>query len=230
MNNKALFVSFILVFCGFRLAIAQEQIKTIAFLYFENNSLVDREELGPLSKGLADMFITEFSKLNNLKVVERAQLEQLLQEMAMGQSGLLEESSAHQVGKMLGAQYLVFGSFMNLYKDQLRIDVRIVNVETGLTIRAEEETGNTKELFKLVTRLAAKIIKNLHIRISKSEAAKLIQIENKSFDATLLYSKGLEYEDNKDYSNAKKMYQKALKASPNFESAKKRLELLDSKK
>ena len=117
MNRKAIFISFILILCGFRLAAAQEDIKTIAFLYFENNSLVDREELEPLSKGLADMFITEFSKLNNLKVVERARLEKLLQEMAIGQSGILEESSAQQVGKMLGAQYLVFGSFMNLYKN-----------------------------------------------------------------------------------------------------------------
>jgi TolB-like protein len=212
------------------ISFSQNNKKTIAFLYFDNNSLVDREELAPLSKGLTDMFVTEFSKLSNLKVVERVQLEKLLQEMALGQTGLLEKSSAQQVGNMLGAQFLVFGSFMNMPKNRMRLDARIVNVETGLIIKAEEETGKRKDFYKLVTKLVAKIIKNLHIRLTKVEANKLFQIENKSFDATLLYSRGLEFEDKKDYPNAIKMYQKALKENPQFNSAKTKLSKLMSTK
>ena len=215
------------IFVIFVCPLFSQEMETIAFLYFDNNSLEDREELGPLTKGITDMFITEFSKLENLHVVERVQLEKLLNEMALGQSGLLEESSAQQVGKILGAQYLVFGSFMNLYKDQFRIDVRIVQVETGLTIRAEQETGKKKEFFKLVKKLSAKIIKNLKLKVTKADIANLSKIENQSLDAAILYSRGLDYEDQGDILNAKKMYKKALKESPNFISAKKRLDELE---
>lgn len=37
--------------------------RTLAVLYFTNNSIADRENLESLSKGLADMFITELSKV-----------------------------------------------------------------------------------------------------------------------------------------------------------------------
>ena len=88
--------------------------KTLAVLYFENNSLAKRDEMEPLRKGLADMFITEFSKIDQFKVVERSRLEQLIQEMQLGQSGMLDSRTAQQVGKLLGAQNLVFGSYMNM--------------------------------------------------------------------------------------------------------------------
>ena len=206
------------------------EFQTIAFLYFDNNSLVDREELQPLTKGMADMFITEFSALENIQVVERAQLEKLLNEIALGQTGLLQESSAQQVGKMLGAQYLVFGSFMNLFNDQFRIDVRIVQVETGLTIRAEQETGRKKDFFKLVKKLSARILKNLQLKITESDIEHLTSVDNTSFDAAIFYSRGLDYEDKGDISSAKKMYEKALKENPNFKSAKIHLEKLGSVK
>ena len=45
-------------------AFAQEtNAPTIGILYFENNSVVDKDKLDPLKKGLADMLITEMSKI-----------------------------------------------------------------------------------------------------------------------------------------------------------------------
>ena len=108
----------------------------------------------------------------------------------------------------------------------MRIDVRIVEVETGLTIKAEEATGRAKDLYKLVSKLVVKIIKNLDVRVSKADVLRLSQVENKSFDAALYYAKGLEYEDAGDVANAKKMYSKALKKNKNFNKAKQRLQAL----
>jgi len=226
-KSKIFFPLFVFVLlslsAGELLARAQ---KTIAVLYFENNSLAKRDEMEPLRKGLADMFITEFSKIGQFKVVERSRLEQLIQEMQLGQSGMLDSKTAQQVGKLLGAQNLVFGSYMNMYDGKMRIDVRIVEVETGLTIKAEEATGKAKDLYKLVSKLVVKIIKNLDVRVSKADVLRLSQIENKSFDAALYYAKGLEYEDAGDVDNAKKMYSKALKKNKNFTKAKQRLQAL----
>lgn len=227
IKQKIMFPLFLFIFLFFAVAdLLAGAKKTIAVLYFENNSLAKREEMEPLRKGLADMFITEFSKIDQFQVVERSRLEQLIQEMQLGQSGMLDSKTAQQVGKLLGAQNLVFGSYMNMYDGKMRIDVRIVEVETGLTIKAEEATGKAKDLYKLVSKLVVKIIKNLDVRVSKADVLRLSQVENKSFDAALYYAKGLEYEDAGDIANAKKMYSKALKKNKKFEKAKQRLQAL----
>jgi TolB-like protein len=203
--------------------------RTLAILYFDNNSLAKKSELDPLRKGLADMLITEFSKIEQFQVVERSQLQQIIEEMKLGQSGMIDGSTAQQVGKLLGAQNLFLGSYMNMFDGQMRIDIRIVEVETGLTLKAEEETGNPKELYKLITRLVGKTIKDLDIKLSKSDVQRLSQVENTSFDSALYYAKGLEFEDAGDLTNAKKMYQQALKKNGKFVKAEERLTALSKK-
>ncbi len=229
--RKALFILFIFLL-GFVVLSLGEAIagkRTLAVLYFENNSLAKKAEMEPLRKGLADMFITEFAKIEQFQVVERSQLQQIFEEMKLGQSGMLDGNSAQKVGKLLGAQNLLLGSFMNMFDGKLRIDIRIVEVETGLTLKAEEETGSPKELYKLITQLVGKTLKDLDIKISKADVQRLSQVENTSFDAALYYAKGLEYEDANDLSNAKKMYQMALKKNEKFAKAQERLQTLGKK-
>jgi TolB-like protein len=203
--------------------------QTIAVLYFENNSLAQRSEMAPLSKGLADMFITELGKISALQVVERNKLQELLEEMKLAQAGLVSGKSAQEVGKMLGAQHLLFGSFMMMLDKKMRIDVRIVNVEAGVTVKAEEATGSPKDLYKLVATLIVKISKDLNVQLSKTDAAKLAAVDNTSFDAALYYAKGLEYEDAKEYKNAARMYEAALKQNAAFTKARERLTAVKSK-
>jgi TolB-like protein len=197
--------------------------RTVAVLYFDNNSLAKKADMEPLRKGLADMLITELGKISQLQVVERNQLQQILEEMKLAQSGLITGKTGQEVGKMLGAQNLLFGSFMLMLDNKLRIDVRIVQVETGVTVKAEEATGAPRDLYKLVTGLVVKIAKDLDLKLSQADAAQLAKPENTSFDAAILYARGLEYEDSKDYKNAAKMYESALKQNEKFNKARERL-------
>jgi TolB-like protein len=203
--------------------------QTIAVLYFENNSLAQRNDMAPLSKGLADMFITELGKISAFQVVERNKLQELLEEMKLAQAGLVSGKSAQEVGKMLGAQQLLLGSFMMMLDKKMRIDVRIVQVESGITVKAEEATGSPKDLYKLVATLIVKISKDLNVQLSRAEAAKLATVDNTSFDAALYYAKGLEYEDAQDYKNAAHMYEAALKQNSAFTKARERLTAVKSK-
>lgn len=200
--------------------------RTLAVLDFDNNSLKDKAELEPLSKGLADMFITELSKVETFQIVERANLQKIIEEMKLGQSGVIESSAAQEVGKMLGAQNLILGSFMMMLDGKLRIDARLVEVETGRTLKAEEETGSPKDISRMVTNLVNKNIKSMNVKLSDEEANALRQPDNKSFDAALLYARGLSYEDAGDLVNARKMYVQALKLNPKYRRARARLQAL----
>lgn len=63
-------------------------------------------------------------------LIERENLQQIMAEMKLQLSGVVEESSASEVGKILGAKLLLFGK---LYQDAERYNlfIKLVRVETG---------------------------------------------------------------------------------------------------
>ncbi len=197
--------------------------RTLAVLDFENNSLKNKAELDPLCKGLSDMFITELSKVQAFQIVERANLQKILEEMKLGQSGMIESSAAQEVGKMLGAQNLILGSFMMMLDGKLRIDARLVEVESGKTLMAEEETGSPNDLSKMVANLVGKNIRSMNIRLSGAESQALREADNKSFDAALLFARGIDFEEKGNLAEARRCYLQALKLNPKFRRARARL-------
>ncbi|MFC1525990.1 CsgG/HfaB family protein [Candidatus Latescibacterota bacterium] len=202
--------------------------RTIAVMYFQNNALMNREAMAPLEKGLTDMLITELSKIQALKVVERAQLQELMKEMGLGASGAIDPATAQNMGKLLGAETLLLGSFAtDMSGEKIRIDARIVEVETGVTLKAEEMTDKTKSLFKMISKLAKKIAKELDVQITRDDEQRLKKPENDSFQAAMFYSKGLDAEDEEEFEKALEMYQKALEINPDYTKAKARIEEIE---
>jgi TolB-like protein len=200
---------------------------TLAVLDFDNNSLVERERLEPLRKGLAQMFTSELGRVQTLRLVERAELHRLIEEMQLAQAGLIDERTAQQVGKLLGAQHLLLGSFIYLPNKKLRLDVRLVQTETGRTLRAGEETGKEGQLFEMIKRLNQKLVRELAVRISAAETAQWEEMRNVDFAAVLLYSQGVALEDDKKFQAAQKKYREALQSDKNFTQARQRLQALE---
>ncbi len=218
-------------------AVAQTNApKTIAVLYFENNSIVDKDKLDPLKKGLADMMITELSKIKSLKVVERQRIQSILEELNLNETDMVESSTSQKMGKLLGAQVMLFGGFSNLFKDQMRIDVRIVRTETGETLKADEETGELDDFLKMLQSLTKKIAKDLDVKLSSDERAQLEADTEGNFSGYVTYAKALNFEDQgkklekqgkanearSAYENAQKLYKKALDESNGYEPAKQK--------
>ena len=72
-------------------SISMDQIdeNTVAVLYFLN--VINDPEWNSLSKGLAEMIITDLSQVESLKVLERIYLQKLIEEMQLGMTGLTEK-------------------------------------------------------------------------------------------------------------------------------------------
>ncbi len=206
-----------------------EDSKTLAILDFSNNSLVDKEKHASLSQGLAEIMITELSKVQSLQLVERQKINSLIQEMQLSQSGIISEDAGVQVGKLLGAHFLVFGSYMISFNNKIRVDIRIVNVETGVTVKAEEVTDKVSKLFEIIKKLNEKITRDLEVKLSDDEKKALMTSEV-SLDVISYFSTGLEFEELNKIDEAKKMYQKILEKDADFEPAQKRLRELSEQK
>ncbi len=212
--------------------------KTIAVLYFENNSVVDKDKLDPLKKGLADMMITEMTKIKGIKVVERQRIQSIIEELNLNETDMVDKSTTQKMGKILGAKVMLFGGFSNLFNDKLRIDVRIVRTETGETLKAEEETGELDEFLTMLQLLVKKIATDLEVKMTSEDENRLEATKDGNFDGYITFAKALNLEDQgkkfekqgkksdakSSYESARSMFQKALDESEGYEPAKQKAE------
>jgi len=109
---------------------------------------------------VAEWFITALVKEGRFDVVERALLQKILSEQQMSISGIIDENSATQLGKILGVKVIISGSVMKL-QNVLEVNSRIIDVETASIIAAEnvKSTASTN-LQSLIVQMSEKIIKN----------------------------------------------------------------------
>ncbi len=84
---------------------------------------------------------------------------------------------------------------------QVRIDTRIIKVETSELIMAESITGKTKNFMDLEQDLAQKIAQSLNVAL-KTEKTK----SGSDIEAALYFSKGLDSLDKKDKAAAGKFF------------------------
>src|SRR5687767_10354815 len=101
---------------------------TVAVMYFNNGALGARNaELEPLTKGIADMMITQLQPNSAIRVIERDQLQKLLEEQNLSSAGKVDQETAVRVGKLLGVHHMIFGGFMtSVNGKQLVLNARAV--------------------------------------------------------------------------------------------------------
>ena len=204
---------------------------TVAVMYFSNGAIgKQNEELAPLSKGIADMMITTLAGNPNIRVVERDQLEKLLQEQNISASGRVDKETAVQVGKILGAHHMIFGGFVTDPKGRLRLDARAVNVETSQIEHVESVPGKIDDLMDLIDRLAGRMNTGMKLpemprqaRDASSESAKKVP-----FQAVMLYSRALAEQDKGNKAEAVTLFRASLDKFPEYGPAKKALAKLET--
>jgi len=186
--------------------------KTLAIFPFDNNSVTTPEKYSPLSKGVAAMLITDLSREGTgMKLIERAKIDTLLKEVALSQSGTIDQATAIQVGKILGAQAIAFGSFMVL-DTTVRIDLRIINVETSELIMADRVMGSSSNFIDLEQKLAQNIARSLKVAFKPEPAS-----GTSGLGAALYFSEGVQAYDTGDIQMANHLFDKAISADPSYQ-------------
>ncbi|MEJ2636099.1 MAG: CsgG/HfaB family protein [Calditrichia bacterium] len=134
---------------------------SIAVLPFDSKGLGD--ELGSID--LLDKLITGFVNINRFKVIERALLEKILEEQKLGMSGILDASTAAEIGKGIGVDAVVVGSVTRT-RTALSIDARLIDTETTAIITARDAYSDhisLQDISQTISDLAEKIKADLPI-------------------------------------------------------------------
>jgi TolB-like protein len=189
---------------------------TLSILYFDNTTA--DPEYQWLSKGIADMLISDLSNLQGIKIIERASLQKVLEEQALSQTGLTDEESAVEVGKLLQANQLIYGAFI-VDDDLIRFDVKHVSVETGSILHAFDVKGDIDDIFDLETEL----VTNLRHILNLEEQSVPKQPETKSVNALARYYIAIDHLDHKRYLQAENEFIKATELDPLFYKAQEGL-------
>lgn len=110
---------------------------TIAILPFPNTD----GSCSVLSVLVVDELIQSMFSVpkTRLRIVERAQLERIIDEHKFAADGLLDPKTAQRFGKVSGVKGLTIGSLTSI-GDQLRINARLIATETGHTVSAAAVT------------------------------------------------------------------------------------------
>lgn len=196
-------------------------VPTVAVFDFTGFMLGEAGNSVNLGKAVSAMLISEFSGREGMRVIERAQLNDLLTEQKLALSGRVEESSAIEVGKMLGAQYVFYGQVSSI-ADNLRSDIRAVDVETSQVVSVLKKMDKTSELLSVVVWLADEFSKQLDLTPPSERPT----VEPIPVRATIEFSRAVDFEDKGDDAQAIEHYEKTLELYPNHRDAKKALERL----
>lgn len=195
---------------------------TIAVLYFRN--LGQNRGLDPLQKGIADMIITDLSKVQGLQVIERVRMQKLMEEMGLGSTGLVDIKTAPRIGRLLGASTLVNGTFIDLDESTMRLDAGVIVTRTGELELSREVVGELEQIFRMEKELVFNLVDRLGITLTDDERESILLIPTESLLAFVTYSEGLSLEDLGDFEGAQSSYEAALSIDPGFDLAGTRMQ------
>jgi len=165
-----------------------------------------------LAEGLTDDLITELSKVSGLFVIARHSVFAIADTPAKVQD----------VAAELGVHYVLEGSLQRAGL-RLRINVKLIDAVTGLSLWAERYDRQYADLFAVQDDVISKIISALAIKLSEGERDRLARIPTNNLEAYDYYlraeQEGVTYSDVETYRRTLSFYQKAIDLDPAFANA-----------
>jgi len=218
----ALTVAAVAAMHGVQASVAYGQdLPTVAVLDFAGLMMGDGSAAVPLGKTVSAMLVTEFSEREGMQVIERQQLFEVLREQDLALSGRVDESSAIEVGRLLGAQYVLTGQATDIVGN-LRMDIRAVDVETSEIVAVLKMSGRTTQLFDIIADLADEF----GARLDLTPPSARPEMEEIPVPATIAFSRAVNYEDRGEIEQAIEFYEQTLEIYPAHRDAERALERL----
>ena len=196
---------------------------TVAIMYFNNNAFgKDAKDYDGLMKGVPDFLVTGMATNPNIRVIERDQVQKLVDEQHLVEGGRVDKETAAKIGKLLGAQHMIFGGFAADPNGNFRIDARAVNVETGMIEYAERVQDKVDNVMPLIDRLATRLNSGMNlpampVRTSEATPAAAKPLPMKY---AVMYGKALDMADKGQKARAVELFGAVLKEFPDYAPAK----------
>ncbi|MBD3226405.1 MAG: hypothetical protein GF313_16875 [Caldithrix sp.] len=125
---------------------------SVAVFPFENKGT--NQNLGEV---ILDKLITALLNIERFRVIERSQLERILEEQKLSMSGIIDASTAVELGKGIGVDVILLGSVSPGTRGSVSLDARAIDTETATIIvahDAESRSSDAQRIKEAVEQLA----------------------------------------------------------------------------
>ncbi len=220
-RNLILLIAFAIIIsasAGFFLlprAIRQKVDKSVAVLPFQN--LSNDPANAYFADGIQEEVLTRLTKIGDLKVISRTST----------QGYQSDPGNLAEIAKQLGVANILEGSVQKA-ANQVRVNVHLVNVQTGSQLWAETYDRKLSDIFSVETEIAKGIAESLQAKLTGREEQALAAKPTNNPQAYDAYLRGLAFEARSNYSSdalfkAIEYYDLAVRLDPNFALAWARL-------
>lgn len=190
------------------------QPNSIAVCYYKD--LSSDNQFRYLQKAMTEMIISDLAKVKTLSVVERVRVQYLLEEMEMGRTGIVDQSTAPRTGSLLGAEHLVIGT---LDSGSIVSKTGMASTTKKTVVAAFSLTEDHGDFFQLQKKIVHNILRIINVTPTPIEREQVDEEHTRSFQAVVHYGHALDAQDRGDWKEAKKYYCLALQEDPNFKLA-----------
>jgi TolB-like protein/Tfp pilus assembly protein PilF len=196
-------------------AIWQKIDKSVAVLPFQN--LSSDPDNAYFADGIQEEVLTRLAKIGDLKVISRTST----------QGYQSEPGNLAEIAKQLGVANILEGSVQKA-GNQVRVNVHLVNVQTGSQLWAETYDRKLSDIFGVETEISKGIAESLQAKLTGREERALAAQPTNNPQAYDAYLRGLAFEARSNYSSdalfkAIEFYDLAVRLDPNFALAWARL-------
>ena len=232
---------FLLIMFGVLPSVSHAQARRVAVLDFANAAKDPAvEALGP---AIAETLTTKLHSLGALELVERDRLYRLLQEQKLHQTDLVDPSHAVHVGKLLGVERVVVGTYVML-DDSVRVTARFVDTATGAIVATSQVDGtydpmNPRGFWAALDQIAQATIDSLNTYVTivqaqpqlvsvpqdrrleptPEERARLTRPPTRSLEAQEAYGRGLLRYKRGGYTEAAREFERATSMDSDYVDA-----------
>ena len=225
LDNRLMLLTHKEIQVAARAALAQESTlsqtppeeNTIAVFPFRY--LGTNEDLRPLERGIAQLIVADLGKVRILKLLEREQVQALVDEMQLASSGRVDPATGARSGRLLRAQNVVQGSIQEPSATTIQLDANAINSLTSDVSATGSAGGPMEQLFDAQKQVVYQLLDRLGIRLTPAERTSLEERPTKDLQAFLLYSRGLAAEDAGDFRSAAGYFTQAARRDPSFRDA-----------
>jgi adenylate cyclase len=141
-----------------------------------------------IGTGIAETVSSDLKNIKGLTLIGRARVYDALRNLAS--TAHLDESLAIDIGRRLGATWVVVGGFQRL-GERVRITANFVDIETGEVKRTVKVDGQIGDIFALQDKIVYELSQGLNLALRGTDIAAIERKETRSVEAYESYARGM---------------------------------------
>jgi TolB-like protein len=193
---------------------------TVAVLPFKCNCA--DQTLMPLERGMAELVVSDLSRTNRLRVLERDRMQAIVDEIKLSSTAQVDPATAARTGKLIAAGRILNGQInAPTMGTTARVDLvsAVVNSNSATVESNPSAQGTINALFDMEKNFVLDAYAKLGVTLTAEERRYFETRRVPSIAAFLAFSQGLMAEDAGNMAEAARLFESARASDPGFSMA-----------